>query len=87
MNGRSAFDALVAEIVDIDDAITRALIAENEACDVFVAARQRLDVAVEGRKDLEVRVSRTQEALAFVQLRDGISDETVETLLERPLRR
>lgn len=84
---RSAFDALIAEIVDLDDAVTRARLEEQDARDAATAARQRLDERQADRGAAEGRLRLTEAAVRLLLERDGISDAIVEQLIERPLGR
>ncbi len=79
----NAFDALIAEILGFDHAITMALLEEQEARDRATAARQALDEAMGRRVTLEGRRKATEAALRSIQVRDGVGDDVVVQLLER----
>ncbi len=81
-----ALQALIAEVVDLDSEITVASEAEEEARAEFVTARQALDTCRAKREAAEARRSATQKALAIIQERDQVADETVAALSDRAAR-
>lgn len=89
MSGRKrsdALQALVGEVADLAAELERARDTEELARVEFVAARQALDTESGKRKAIESRLQDTEQALAIIQMRDAVSDETLAALRARAAR-
>lgn len=78
-----ALTALITEQVDLEGEYRSRAEAEEDFNREAIAARQALDIAMEKRKAANQRLEHTKEAISILMIRDEVSRETVDALVER----